>query len=42
MNICPNCLGKNNKDNYKGYCDECYDDIYLAFNEDPNNGIFGD
>ena len=36
MSECPNCLEKHNDINFEDYCDECYDDIYLSHNEDPN------
>jgi len=33
---CPNCLEKHNDVNFDSYCDECYKEIYLDYNEDPN------
>ena len=38
MIICPNCCLENHNDkNFDNYCDDCYQEIYLDFNEDPNN-----
>lgn len=33
---CPNCLEHHKDINFENYCDPCYNDIYLSYNEDPN------
>ena len=33
---CPNCFEKHNDINFEDYCDDCYQEIYLDYNEDPN------
>jgi len=36
MNECPNCLDNHSDRNFDDYCDPCYKEIYLDYNEDPN------
>ena len=36
MPKCPNCLEHHNDNNFEDYCDPCYQELYLDFNEDPN------
>jgi len=33
---CPNCFETHNNINFEDYCDDCYQEIYLDYNEDPN------
>lgn len=42
MAKCPNCLEANFDNHYQGYCDECYEEIYLDYGADPDKGIFED
>lgn len=36
MKKCPNCQENHSDRNFENYCDDCYQEIYLDFNEDPN------
>ncbi len=36
MAKCPNCFKEHSDVNFEDYCDPCYEDIYLAYGEDPN------
>lgn len=33
---CPNCQEMNRDNNYQGYCGICYEEIFLAYGDDPN------
>lgn len=39
MKKCPNCLESHSDVNFDNYCDPCYKEIYLDYNEDPNTDV---